>query len=70
MFVRRGTPMPIVERLADEIGAVLREPEVVERLTGLGAPPSPMRPDAFERIVRADLEKWGRVIREADIRLE
>ena len=70
VFVRRGTPMPIVERLADEIGAVLRDPEVVERLTGLGAPPAPMRPEEFERIVRADLEKWSRLIREADIRLE
>lgn len=70
VFVRRGTPDAIVQRLADEIGAVLREPEVVERLTGLGAPPSPMRPAAFEAIVRADLEKWSRVVREADIRLE
>jgi tripartite-type tricarboxylate transporter receptor subunit TctC len=70
VFVRRGTPMPIVERLADEIGAVLREPEIVERLTGLGAPPAPMRPAEFERIVRADLEKWNRIIRENDIRLE
>ncbi len=70
VFVRRGTPMPIVERLADAIGAVLREPEIVERLTGLGAPPAPMRPEAFEQIVRADLEKWSRIIREAGIRLE
>jgi tripartite-type tricarboxylate transporter receptor subunit TctC len=70
IFVRRGTPMLIVERLADEIGAVLRAPEIVERLTSLGAPPAPMRPEEFERIVRADLEKWSRIIREADIRLE
>ncbi|WP_159351390.1 Bug family tripartite tricarboxylate transporter substrate binding protein [Roseomonas harenae] len=70
VFVRRGTPEPIVERLADEIGAVLREPEIAERLTSLGAPPSPMRPAQFEAIVRADLEKWGRVVREAEIRLE
>lgn len=70
VFVRRGTPEPIVERLADEIGAVLRQPEIVERLTGLGAPPSPMRPAQFEMIVRSDLEKWGRVVREAGIRLE
>ncbi|MGK7871169.1 Bug family tripartite tricarboxylate transporter substrate binding protein [Falsiroseomonas sp. E2-1-a20] len=70
IFVRRGTPMPIVERLADEIGAVLRDPEVVERLTGVGAPPAPMRPAEFEQIVRADLVKWNRIIRENDIRLE
>ncbi len=70
VFVRRGTPMPIVERLADAIGAVLREPDVVERLTDLGAPPAPMRPEEFERIVRTDLEKWSRIIREANIRLE
>jgi tripartite-type tricarboxylate transporter receptor subunit TctC len=70
VFVRRGTPQQIVERLADEIGAVLREPEIAERLTSLGAPPSPMRPAQFEAIVRSDLEKWGRVVREAEIRLE
>ncbi|MFC7738635.1 Bug family tripartite tricarboxylate transporter substrate binding protein [Roseomonas sp. GCM10028921] len=70
VFVRRGTPELIVERLADEIGAVLQEPGIAERLTGLGAPPAPMRPAQFEAIVRSDLEKWGRVVREADIRLE
>ncbi len=70
VFVRRGTPMTIVERLADAIGEALREPEVVDRLTASGAPPGPMRPAAFEAIVRADLERWSRIIREADIRLE
>lgn len=70
VFVRRGTPMEIVERLSAEIGAVLREPEIAERITAGGAEPSPTTPAAFEARFRADTEKWARVIREADIKLE
>jgi tripartite-type tricarboxylate transporter receptor subunit TctC len=70
VFVRRGTPTEIVERLSAEIGAVLREPEIAERLTSGGAEPSPMTPAEFEARFRADTEKWAAVIREADIRLE
>jgi tripartite-type tricarboxylate transporter receptor subunit TctC len=70
VFVRRGTPMEIVERLSAEIGGVLREPEIAERLIGGGAQPSPMTPAEFEARFRADTEKWTTVVREADIRLE
>ncbi|WP_426958042.1 Bug family tripartite tricarboxylate transporter substrate binding protein [Muricoccus radiodurans] len=70
VFVRRGTPMEIVERLSAEIGAVLRDPEVAARLIGTAAQPSPMSPAEFERFVQAESNKWGTVVREADIRLE
>jgi tripartite-type tricarboxylate transporter receptor subunit TctC len=70
VFVRRGTPMAIVERLSSEIGAVLREPEIAERIVAGGSEPAPTTPAQFEARFNADVAKWGALVREADIKLE
>ena len=70
VFVRRGTPPPIVDRLSAEIRAVLREPEIAERLVAGGAEPRPTTPAEFEARLRADMDRWAVLIREADIRIE
>lgn len=70
VFVRRGTPEGIVNRLSAEIGGALREPEITARLLAAGAAPSPTTPGAFAERLRADSEKWATLVRDADIRLE
>jgi tripartite-type tricarboxylate transporter receptor subunit TctC len=70
LFVRRGTPAAIVERLNAEFVATMREPEVAERIIAGGAEPSPTTPAAFEARFNADIAKWGALVREADIKLE
>jgi tripartite-type tricarboxylate transporter receptor subunit TctC len=64
----RGTPPAVVERLRVEIHRALAHPEVKERLAGLGAVVSPSTPQQLAALVRAEHERYGRVIREGNIK--
>jgi len=66
----RGTPVEIVTRLNSEINALLREPKVNVRLAELGGMPLALSPDDFGKLIAAEIEKWGKVIRAANIKPE
>jgi tripartite-type tricarboxylate transporter receptor subunit TctC len=66
----KNTPADIVERLNKEINAGLADPTIKARLADLGSMPAPMSPAAFEKYIVEETEKWGKVIREANIPLE
>ncbi len=65
----KNTPGEIVERLNKEINAVLADPKIKARLAELGSVPTPMSPTAFEDLIVAETEKWGKVIRAANIKM-
>jgi len=58
-----GTPKPIVDKLHDEIEKVVTRPDVKEAWAQQGAVPMVMRQDEFEKYLRADIEKWARVVK-------
>lgn len=58
-----GTPAAVVQRLNDAFSAVLKQPDVSVRLTELGAAFQPNTPEQYGAFLKADLEKWARVIR-------
>ena len=64
------TPRPIVERLNRELNAALSNPEVVEKLAGMGIAATPGSPDQFTEQMRSDLAKYGQVIKAAGIKAE
>jgi tripartite-type tricarboxylate transporter receptor subunit TctC len=64
----RGTPPAVVERLKSEIHKALADTEVKERLAALGAVASPTSPQELAKLIRADHERYGKLIREADIK--
>jgi tripartite-type tricarboxylate transporter receptor subunit TctC len=64
------TPRAIVERLYAEITALLQTPEVRERFGVLGVDPVGNSPDEYAAQIRADLERWGPVVKQAGIRIE
>jgi tripartite-type tricarboxylate transporter receptor subunit TctC len=66
----KSTPAEIVERLNREINAGLAEGRIKGRLADLGGEPMPMTPAEFGKLVADETEKWGKVIRVANIRLE
>jgi len=68
--VPRGTPAAIVERLNREINAGLADPAVRARLAEVATTPIPQSPEQFGAYVAAEIEKWGKVIRAAKIRVE
>jgi tripartite-type tricarboxylate transporter receptor subunit TctC len=65
-----AVPAAIVTRLNTEITAVIRQPDSAQRLEAEGAEALPMSSAAFGRLIIAELDKWARVAREANIRAE
>jgi len=66
----KNTPAEIVAKLNKEINAALADPTIKARLANLGSVPTPMSPAEFESFIVAETEKWGKVIRTANIKLE
>jgi tripartite-type tricarboxylate transporter receptor subunit TctC len=66
----RNTPAAIVDKLNTEINAVIAEPAMHERMVGLGIDPELMTPAQFGKLILEATEKWAKVIKFANIRLE
>jgi tripartite-type tricarboxylate transporter receptor subunit TctC len=64
----KGTPAAVVDRLRAEIHKALAAPDVRDRLSSLGAVVSPSTPQQLGAMVRAEHERYGRLIREANIK--
>ena len=69
LFVPAGTPAEIVQKLNAGLNAVLQQPDIAERLKQLNVEFRENTPEEFRVFVAAETEKWGRVVREANIRL-
>jgi tripartite-type tricarboxylate transporter receptor subunit TctC len=65
----KGTPPEIVDKLNKEINEALADPKIKARLAELGSIPTPMSPGDFQKMIVAETEKWGKVIRDAHIKL-
>jgi tripartite-type tricarboxylate transporter receptor subunit TctC len=65
-----GTPKEIVALLNREIVKIMALPEIKERLATLGFDSIASSPEEFSARIRADTEKWGKVIRAANIKAE
>jgi tripartite-type tricarboxylate transporter receptor subunit TctC len=65
-----GTPQPIVDKLAREIGAVLALPETQKLFAGEGAEVVQKTPAEFAAFIEAELGKWQRVVKDAKIKAE
>ena len=70
LFTTGGTPRPIVERLHAELGRALALADVRARLTGLGGEPGALGVREFSEMNRAEYERYGRLIREAGIKID
>ena len=70
IFVPAGTPAPIVDRLHTEIGKILAQPEMQEKLKGFGMQPADMTTAQVAAFQKAEVEKWAQVIKAANIKPE
>jgi tripartite-type tricarboxylate transporter receptor subunit TctC len=70
MYVTAGAPRPAVERLATELTAALKLPDVQARIKGLGGEIQPMSPEQFGEMNKAEFERYGKLIRDANIKPE
>jgi tripartite-type tricarboxylate transporter receptor subunit TctC len=69
VFVPTGTPKDIVARLNEGLNATLRQPDIVARLQQLNVDFRENTPEEFSAFVKAETERWGKVVREANIRI-
>ncbi|MEF7614043.1 tripartite tricarboxylate transporter substrate binding protein [Aquincola sp. MAHUQ-54] len=65
-----GTPKPLITRLNKELVQALSTEAVQRKLADLGVEPAPSSPEEFAALVREQAGLWGKVIRDAQIRLE
>lgn len=69
-FAPAGTPPPAIERVNTEVNRALQVPSIRQRLVDMGCEPVGGPPSGFAAYFRSEVEKWGKVIRSAGIKLE
>lgn len=62
IFAPKGTPKAVVDRIHAELGRVLAEPEIVQRLESIGGTPMVMDSDALRQLIASESIKWKKVI--------
>jgi tripartite-type tricarboxylate transporter receptor subunit TctC len=70
LVVPVATPPEIRARIHAEVVKVLLAPDIKERLLSMGAEPVANTPEAFGAFLKAETAKWGKVIRDADIKAQ
>lgn len=69
LYAPAGTPSAVVEKLSAETRRILALPDVRDRLVGLGAVPAGNTPAEYARFTADEIGKWGKVIRDANVKL-
>ena len=70
LLAPKATPRAVVMKLNAETVSILKLPDVRERLLADGAEPVGNTPEEFGAFIRAEIDKWGRVIKAAGLRAE
>jgi tripartite-type tricarboxylate transporter receptor subunit TctC len=65
-----GTPPEIVNKLNAEIGKLMKDPEVRKALEAAGVEPDPSTPQAMSEYMTQEMARWGKVVKDAGIKLE
>jgi tripartite-type tricarboxylate transporter receptor subunit TctC len=70
LFAPAGTPADVVEKINHDVNRVLREPEVKERMTALGAEAMPMTAAEFDKFMRTEMDDAAKVVKAAGIKVQ
>jgi tripartite-type tricarboxylate transporter receptor subunit TctC len=70
LFAPAGTPRAVVDKLQADVARALAVPEVRERFVAQGAEPGGNTPDQFAAFVKAESEKWARVVKFSNARVD
>ncbi len=70
MGAPKSTPKEVIAKLNAEVNAVLKEPDMAKRLVELGGEPRPQTPEAFGEEIKAETEKWRKVVEFAGLKVE
>ncbi|WP_407120505.1 Bug family tripartite tricarboxylate transporter substrate binding protein [Bradyrhizobium sp. STM 3561] len=70
MGAPKNTPKEIITKLNSEINALMKEPDMAKRLVELGGEPRVQTPEAFGDEIKAETEKWKKVVEFAGLKVE
>jgi tripartite-type tricarboxylate transporter receptor subunit TctC len=70
MVVASGTPRAVVQKIYADLITVLKKPEVIEKMAALGLEPNPITPDQFDATIKEDIERWTKLVKSANIKLD
>ena len=65
-----GTPPVVVKKINADINQLLTQKDVIDRFAGQGAELAPWSPEQFAKVLRADMVKWAKVVRESGATLD
>jgi tripartite-type tricarboxylate transporter receptor subunit TctC len=63
-------PRPIVDKLNTEIGRILKHADNQERLTAMGIEVIASTPEEFRAAIASEMQRWGKVVKDANIKME
>jgi tripartite-type tricarboxylate transporter receptor subunit TctC len=66
IYAPKGTPKPVIDRMNAAVRAALKDPDVVKRMADLGAeivPDSKLSPEGLQTWLKAEIDKWGPIIK-------
>ena len=69
-YAPKGTSRDLVRRINRDIVTACNDPQVLARFEGLGGPPVTSTPEEFAAFSRAEIGRWGRIIKSANIKLD
>jgi tripartite-type tricarboxylate transporter receptor subunit TctC len=70
VYVTAGTPSDVVGKLQTELARVIRLPDIQARLKALGGEPGHLSPEQFRQLNQQEYERFGKLIRQANIRID
>ncbi|MBR0972058.1 MULTISPECIES: Bug family tripartite tricarboxylate transporter substrate binding protein [Bradyrhizobium] len=70
MGAPKNTPKEIIAKLNSEVNALMKEPDMTKRLVELGGEPRVQTPEAFGEEIKAETEKWKKVVEFAGLKVD
>jgi tripartite-type tricarboxylate transporter receptor subunit TctC len=70
MQVPAATPKAVVAQINRQLAAIFREPDITKRFTDAGVAVVASTPEEFSALLKSEVAKWGKVVKDANIKLE
>jgi tripartite-type tricarboxylate transporter receptor subunit TctC len=70
LIAPKGVPKPIIDQLNKAANEVIKVKEMEERLAGDGVAPAGGTPEQFGNLIRADIARWAKVVKQANVKVE
>jgi tripartite-type tricarboxylate transporter receptor subunit TctC len=64
-FAPAATPKQVIAKVNADMQVILASPEMRTKLAPLGAEPAPTTPESFSKYVRAEIDKWAKVVKDS-----